>query len=466
MRIALVVDNPRRDLRGLVLVAHELLKRGTEVYLVPMYQQGCDLPLIAPDAVLMNYVRPNNRALLETYHALGVRVMVLDTEGGVLSESGADAPANWARSFHESGLDRCVDHYFFWGTRLREAFAAAGALAPQALEVTGCPRYDFCHPRWRALLQYPRSGFILVNTNFSALNPRFTGSARAESGLFEDAGWQQAYTATLFAELEAAFARYLDALEGLARRNAHRELVVRPHPFEDPALYSRRFANAANVTVDPAGDVLNAISHADCVVHLNCGTAVETLLLGKVPISLEFLNTPAMRAHAPMPSAISCHALSEADLDRLVNDPTERDRRWERAGRLESEVQPWFHVIDGEASRRVARGMEGALARLGGCARRSYGASLRSGVAAPRLAQRAQGLACNIAGSRMIAAARAGIEPARADKRFNAGEVAGLLERLRAVDPDRIAAADVRHALHPLSGAPLVTLRLTAGPGA
>ena len=72
VKIGIVLDSPKRDLRGIALVAHELLKRGAEVYIMPMYQHGHDVPLLAPDAVLVNYARPNNAPLLQMFHALGL----------------------------------------------------------------------------------------------------------------------------------------------------------------------------------------------------------------------------------------------------------------------------------------------------------------------------------------------------------------------------------------------------------
>jgi surface carbohydrate biosynthesis protein len=461
VKAALVVDNPKRDLAGLALVAHELLKLGVEPYLVPMYQQGYDVPLIAPEAVLVNYARPTNKALLAGYRSLGIRVIVMDTEGGVLSETGVDSPANWAQFFRDSGLNANVDRYLFWGPRVREAFAAAQALPPERLEVTGCPRYDYCNDRWSGLLAYPRRGFVLVNTNFSAINPQFSRSAEDEFEVFTRAGWPRDYTLALFAELRTAFPRYLDAIAGLAARKPQRPIIVRPHPFEDAEVYRRRYADLPNVEVDATGNVLNVLAAADCMVHLNCGSAVETVLLGKTPISLEYLNTPCMRSHASLPSAISCHALDEADLDALIDSPAERGRRWDAAALRERYIEPWFHTIDGRASARTAA----AIADAVGAGPRRVRSSLRhaatGGVARPSPAQLAQGLASQVVGSRAVATLRAGVSPARRQKAVDAASVADLLRALREHEGAG-PAARVEHARHPATRAKLASLRVTA----
>src|SRR5688500_5327025 len=85
-RVALVVDNPTRDLPGLVLLAHTLASRGVVVYLVPMQRQYVELRALRPDLVVLNYLRPSNDDLAATLLARGTLVTVLDTEGGVFPD--------------------------------------------------------------------------------------------------------------------------------------------------------------------------------------------------------------------------------------------------------------------------------------------------------------------------------------------------------------------------------------------
>src|SRR5688572_21224316 len=118
MRFGLVVDNPRRDLSGLILVARELRALGQQAVLLPMYVQGYESPLLGLDAVLLNYFRPVNYGLAQGYHQAGLGVFVLDTEGGVLSESGVDSPDRWAEFVRSSGCAEVIDGYFFWGDRV------------------------------------------------------------------------------------------------------------------------------------------------------------------------------------------------------------------------------------------------------------------------------------------------------------------------------------------------------------
>jgi len=459
MRLALVVDSPKRDLDGLVLVAYQLARRGTEVFLVPMYQQGYDVPVLRPDAVVVNYARENNLELLTTYKRLAIAVLVLDTEGGVLSESGLDAPYNWAKQFHALGLHHCVDRYLFWGPRLYEAFAAASGMSPPTLSVTGCPRYDFCAYPWRRLLEFAERDYVLVNTNFSAVNPRFTQSAHAEKAIFVQLGWPTDYVDRLFTDLERVFPRYLEAIEHVARRQPRLRIRVRPHPFEDAALYERRFAGITNIVVEGGGNVLPVIASAACVVHLNCGTAVESLMLGTPAVSLEFLNTEAMRAHAPLPSTLSVPAQSAAEFEHLVVNSDELRRRLSNTGPdlLSRFVEPWFHQVDGHSAERVAENAI-AAARSRGSPRYSLLASLR-GSRTTSLGRLATGFASNLLGSAAASSLQGVTIPARRAKRVLLGEVRQLINRICSLDAQ--PALCVEPARHPVSRMPMASIRIS-----
>jgi hypothetical protein len=84
-RIALTVDNPYRDLAGLVLVAWRLCQAGATCFLVPMNLQGAEIWPLMPDFVLLNYLRTNNEELARYMMEVGIQVGVLDTEGGIFS---------------------------------------------------------------------------------------------------------------------------------------------------------------------------------------------------------------------------------------------------------------------------------------------------------------------------------------------------------------------------------------------
>src|SRR6185312_721386 len=150
LHVCLIVDNPLRDLEGLVLLGRELAARDVRVTLVPMYDQGSDVPALRPDLVLLNYTRPNNADLIKAYKRKGILVGVLDTEG--IGGKNADQFAEMVKS---AGCTDIVDLYCVWGHAQHEAFLKRGTVAADLLHATGCPRYDFCAEPWRGALPKP-----------------------------------------------------------------------------------------------------------------------------------------------------------------------------------------------------------------------------------------------------------------------------------------------------------------------
>lgn len=435
-KIAIIVDNPKRDLRGLLLLSHTLAKYGARIFLVPMYQQGYDIPLLAPDLVIANYARENNRALLSTYQQLDYQIAILDTEGGILSEDGADSVNNWAQSINQSGLGKLIDYYCFWGSAVFEAFRKESGLDDSNLKVTGCPRYDLCSKPWSNVLSYKRKDFILVNTNFSAINPLFTQSADDEVKIFTQLGWDGHYVDSLFQSLKSVFPKYLDIIEHIARSYPERTIQIRPHPFENNRIYKERFTALENVIIDGDGDIFDAIGASSCVIHLNCGSSVDALRLGKLPISLEYLNNACMQNHAPLPSKLSLHATSTDHLINLLNDVQFTSKNFDFKKSL-AEVERWFYVNDGKASSRIAEFLMSNLTKNKKIPTRGIIASILGGRKQPRLSQLVRGLIGIILGSKNASHLTERFLPNRKHKKIDIAFVEHLLTEFAALDDQK-----------------------------
>ena len=356
-RICLVVDNPARDLEGLVLTAWHLARRGADPVLVPMYEQGFEVLGIGPDVVAVNYARTTNRFLLEAYAAAGIRISVLDTEGGVV-----DSLEDYATSLSRNGTAPYVDQVLAWGPLQYAAFRAYSGLEPDKIVLTGCPRMDFCRPPWRNALPDPTGPrpIILINTNFSLVNPRFNRSIERELAVTLEAGfsgWSDRYIAELAAETQAAFLRMIETAREVAQRLPQLSFVLRPHPFEDVAPYEAALANVPNLRVRLEGSVMTWLARSSAMLHLNCGTAVEAGLMEVPALSLEWFNTPALIQNAPLPREISERVNSMAQLIEILSR-AEAGKLWALQGRdprvMHKRIHEWFHNEDGRAAERAA----------------------------------------------------------------------------------------------------------------
>lgn len=472
MKIGLVLDNPQRDFVGIALLTHQFLNKGHEVYVVPMYDQGYDVPLLGLDAIFVNYARTANLEFMRSYKEMGLSVFVLDTEGGLMPETGMWSPEAWAKRVRDIGANRYIDLYFFWGSRHQSAFARYSGITQDRLHVTGSPRYDICHEKWRALLHSDRSGYVLVNLNFPSINPWWGHAtyAAAEQRIdFHSAYKEITDTAQvvnidvnaavpLENERKRVLNEYVRVLREVTARNPDRFFVLRPHPFEHKEIYRQVFADRKNVDINVTGEVFRMIRDADFVIHLNCSTSVESRLLGKTAYSLEFLNSDLLRANIMVPSQISVPVHSAEELNRIVKHPG-------RAVPDESYrdiIYPWFYKCDGSAAQRVTEIATSVLAATGGSARRRmfYLKSIAGCFHRPQAKHLLLGAASQLVGSQAVESLRKRFHRKRAMKYVTPAFLKQQVDRIAACENQNRVCA-VRHARHPLSGVGLASLRVT-----
>ncbi|MEI8265168.1 MAG: surface carbohydrate biosynthesis protein [Betaproteobacteria bacterium] len=345
-RVCLIVDNPLRDLDGLVLVAWQLAQRDCEAWLVPMYEQAFDVRAVDADFVLANYARANNRSHLSAYLGEGIKVGILDTEG--VGGKNAEEFAALVGSDIGAGF---VNLYCTWGLSQGAALAARGVVRPEVLRVTGCPRYDYCAAPWRDALPRPaaREGFVLINTNFPTVNPRFSSGSGDEVRSMIGAGFDLAFAQAYVRDARAAQAGMIALLEAIVDRFPSVGFVLRPHPFESTVPY-QALASRPNFEVRQEGTSIEWLNACRLLLHLNCSTAVEAAMLGKVAISPAWLDSPTLNVEGP--HRVSRHAASVDDLAVLL---TTRLETLAPAASVYQAIEPLYHRIDGQASQRVAQ---------------------------------------------------------------------------------------------------------------
>ena len=430
--VCLIVDNPLRDLEGLVLLGRQLVTRGARVTLVPMYEQGFDVPALQPDLVLVNYTRPNNADLIKSYKRAGALVGVLDTEG-----IGGKNPDQFAEIVKTTGCPDLVDLYCVWGHAQNAAFLRHGTVPAKLLHATGCPRFDFCSAPWRAALPKPSvaSGYVLINTNFPVVNPRFsTGPAHEERAMVE-VGYSPEFARQYVTEAGQAYRAVLDMAVKLAGHFSGVQFVLRPHPFENIRSYDR-FAELPNAHVIQDGTSLEWINGARLLIHQNCSTAIEATMLKVEPLSMEWFNTPALRLQAS--TSVSRPAGSEADLIDMVQQGL--DQRLpppapETDAARQQIIGDLYTAADGASSSRVTD----VILRTISAARRGE----RGAVAASRPSSRglAAGMVRRALGYKASSAMRRSYgsaegERRRAGKAFAVEMVNSVLRRIDAASAD------------------------------
>jgi surface carbohydrate biosynthesis protein len=482
-QVALVVDHPDRDLAGLVLVALALARRGVACHLVPMNLQAREIWALAPDLVLFNYLRASNEDFGRQLAEAGIAFGVLDTEGAIWSTPEEYASLLWKDAALRLQA-RCV---CMWGASLAEFVVAQGLYACEQVAVTGCPRFDLYADPWRRLrddvdaaLRRP-SRRILINTNFSVSNPRFTTADKCVAMHHEVLGYSEAELRHVV-EAEAVAIREVTSMAArLGDRFPDVDIVIRPHPFEDPAPYEGAAAGRPNVRVNQTESIQAAIFGACAVIQRSCTTAVEAGLAGVPAFSPQWIAAPFLM---PLAEAASVPCASFEDLSTqlaaIVGGTYRTPPETRRA--IESVVRECCVASDGQAHRRVADAVLRALDRMAPaltptridyrrCRERLYGLAAPHGAPPePALTRAARHARYRLRLSPEWSFARMCEVPAvgwmKGRKRFDAAIVRRLVDRACQLAQDSVGQAGVERAGVEQTGAGQISVEPAGSGGA
>lgn len=336
----------------MVILASQFLEAGYEVFLIPFYSYADDVLTLGLDATLLNYARKNNQHLIRIFHECGVRVFVLDSEGGLLGTQGPRTPEAQAKFLSSLSLSKHLSGFFLWGQAAGDAYKASSGLKEDQLLVTGAPRYDVCHPRYHDLFHRFYKNHVLINTNFAWINPKFSKGKDVELKSTKQAGFAEDYATKLFSEFERVFVEMKKELHKIFSQFKEEKFVLRPHPFESESIYETEFSQYSNVVVDSRQEIYDQLVGAKYMLHLNCGTSVDANYLDKEALSLEYLNSDFLREFVPQPSQISQNKYSYEELVTAMKSGKGPDV--EQLERIRKKfLIPYFHERDGNNSSRI-----------------------------------------------------------------------------------------------------------------
>jgi hypothetical protein len=213
-----------------------------------------------------------------------------------------------------------ADLFFAWGNDQAEVMASAVGTLAERIRLTGNPRFDLLRPELRMfhnddvnLLRSKYSRILLINTSFSFANSANNTEALQQTfaqypiekkrpGFF--AGW----TAAQHKVLQS----FQEILPLVRERFPEHTIIIRPHPSESLQLWQEQAQSLPNTAVIREGNVVPWLLAADVLVHWNCTTAIEALLLGKPAIA--YRKERPDFYEQPLPNACSFHAANPDEL--------------------------------------------------------------------------------------------------------------------------------------------------------
>ena len=290
--VYLPIEHKSREFDSKALLAARLAERGYAVVLGQQWLMFANLDRLPPGVMLFKTFNRINHSAMQQARRAGHRVVAQEEELLAQTEERV------VRMLCPGGIFESADLYLCNGQFEREIMQRlSGGRA--RIEITGNGRVDLLKPAARAFfrpsvdaLRARHGGFVLVNTNFSAVNSVWQSVDKVRQ-IEIDAGFLDPNDAAAmkrwneFIDYESATRDAMHAaIRELAKRRPAQKIVVRPHPGEDLAGWAGVFAGAPNVLIAREGSHVPWTLACRLLLHSSCTTGFEAHVAGQPAFSL------------------------------------------------------------------------------------------------------------------------------------------------------------------------------------
>jgi surface carbohydrate biosynthesis protein len=366
-RFIILVEVLERELPAQVLLGLELVTRGHHVWLVDKATFHQNPALFPSSVILAKSLSKSCFEVFRQFRLAGHKIAVLGQEAILDGD-----PENFlSRRVFDQTLQQ-VDLICFWGESHRRIFFPR-LKSGQNYAITGNPRFDLLHPRFRLLWSEPIGDIrreygnrVLITTRFSLVN-HFKRSvehniARKEQKSVGKAA--RSYARWLLG-LEAVFKKYSQDLVRLTAELQDIQFVIRPKPRENVEYWRLLFKGNHNVKVVLDGSAIPWLAAAKCVVHNACTTGIEAFMLGRPVIEYHPAKLAVSELDPTLPGRVTGTVDSIEQLADWLNVHWSGSFEPEIDATVRKIIGEHFHgFTDGDAHLRLADALEGLSATI------------------------------------------------------------------------------------------------------
>ena len=352
------VEEQSRELDAKLLLASVAAERGFPVILGSRHEIHLQAARLPAGIYYAKSFRPISLRMFDILRGLGFEIVACDEEGLLPYPD----EIYFERRVSPETLAR-ISNIFAWGPDDAARFRRYPAFDGTAIHVTGNPRADLLRHELRGWyaddvkrLRDRFGTFVLINTNFGAVNHRLSSLA-FENQTETRQSSADSYHALITRHKAELFSHFKTIVPELSRALPDVSIVVRPHPVENNQPWVDAAAGCSNVHVVHEGNVIPWLLAAKVLVQNNCTTAVEASVLGRPVVNYQPVRSE--RFDEPF-----CTSLSHCRFDFESLCETLRDILEGRLGALDGPEQrklleSRFAGIDGAFC--VGRGVGGVL---------------------------------------------------------------------------------------------------------
>ena len=323
--VAGFIESKSREFFAQIFLAYYLVNKGYDFLLGSQAAIRFAAPQLPPGVFIENGLSQERCSRLTKLKSHGWKILSLCHE----CYSGISID-HYIRERLDPDSTRLADAILLLGDRLYDGIVDRRPDLKDKLFVTGNPRFDFLLPPLSRIYKKEALEIIEKHGKFFLFNSNFNSIPHSHELINGLEGFIGAYCPdkdtynnrlSLFKCDEERLGYVLSELTSLARRFQNISLIIRPHPSEDHEFWRRivRSLSLRNVMVIHSGDVRPWLMAAQCVIHSNCMTGLEALLLNKPAYNIDYPQSSVK--YFTLPASLS------NPYDRLASDLEETCRK-------------------------------------------------------------------------------------------------------------------------------------------
>ena len=325
------VENQVRELDAKILLACVAAERGFPVIIGSRAFAHFEVASLPRGIYLAKSMRSLSSSMFKILRQLGHEIVAWEEEALV-----HPPPDTYFTLRLSPETISNVSHVCAWGQENVDLLMQYPELpADLPIHITGNPRGDILRAEIRPYfdqeveqLRALYGNFILVNTNFTDVNPFIPSiglflpstNPRKEPRLGQAGiGMSRSFAEGLRDHKQAILEDFKRLIPALAKAFPGFTIIIRPHPSENQAIYQDIAAKCERVAVTNKGNVIPWLLASKAMVHNGCTTGLEAYVLGTPTISyLATLNEYYDFEFQGLPTKLSYQCYSFEELKDIL----------------------------------------------------------------------------------------------------------------------------------------------------
>jgi surface carbohydrate biosynthesis protein len=297
MNVGIIVDHPDRDLPPLVKLGEAILKQypSANIRLIPMYFVGIVLKnrYYIFDIIIFNFFRSANIKFILTAKKRNIMTVIYDQEGaGGISGTNITSIIEKNKKYL-----KYIDLYLFWGKKQLNKFKKEFKnFNLKKTFVSGWLSSDIIFEK-KKIKKKISGKYILINSNFSACDPRFNTLENEIRGRLKTTFAKKEDIIKGIELIKKRKDEFIKVINLIFKKFPQENFILRIHPYENMEKYLFLKKKFNNFKFSYNRNLNDVLINSKLFIHVDCTTAVNANILKIKPLSMSWLIAKKADTH-------------------------------------------------------------------------------------------------------------------------------------------------------------------------